>query len=62
MTLPGRPEAGQDGAMNRPSLPTRLAPRLGEHTDIVHAEVLGLSPAEIARLYDAGIVAGTDGR
>ncbi len=34
------------------------APRLGEHTDLVLAERLGLSAAEIGRLHDAGIVAG----
>lgn len=37
--------------------PTR-APRLGEHTDQVLAEVLGLSCGEIARLHDQGLVAG----
>ena len=37
--------------------PVRPAPRLGEHTDEVLAEVLGLSAGEIARLHDAGIVA-----
>ena len=39
-------------------LPPRPAPRLGEHTDAVLAELLGLSAAEIGRLHDAGIVAG----
>jgi 2-methylfumaryl-CoA isomerase len=34
------------------------APRLGEHTDAVLAEVLGLPGHEIARLHDAGLVAG----
>ncbi|BCH25462.1 CoA transferase [Mesorhizobium sp. L-8-3] len=38
--------------------PAPRAPRLGEHTDEVLAEVLGLSTAEIARLHDDGIVAG----
>jgi 2-methylfumaryl-CoA isomerase len=37
--------------------PVRAAPRLGEHTDEVLAEVLGLSAAEIARLHDQGVVA-----
>jgi 2-methylfumaryl-CoA isomerase len=37
--------------------PVKPAPRLGEHTDEVLAEVLGLSAGEIARLHDAGIVA-----
>jgi 2-methylfumaryl-CoA isomerase len=34
------------------------APRLGEHTDQVLAEVLGLGSGEIGRLHDAGVVAG----
>jgi 2-methylfumaryl-CoA isomerase len=41
-----------------PRQPTAPAPLLGEHTDPVLAEVLGLSAAEIGRLHDAGIVAG----
>ena len=36
----------------------RPAPKLGEHTDEVLAEVLGLSSGEIGRLHDAGVVAG----
>src|SRR5437868_5083603 len=42
--------------------PTRPAPRLGEHTDQVLAEVLGLPDAEITRLHDTGIAAGLNGR
>jgi 2-methylfumaryl-CoA isomerase len=34
------------------------APRLGEHTDEVLAEVLGMASGEIGRLHDAGLVAG----
>ncbi len=34
------------------------APRLGEHTDEVLAEVLGISESEIGRLHDDGLVAG----
>lgn len=34
------------------------APRLGQHTDQVLAEVLGLPAHEIGRLHDAGVVAG----
>ena len=34
------------------------APRLGEHTDEVLAQVLGMSGPEIGRLHDAGVVAG----
>jgi 2-methylfumaryl-CoA isomerase len=45
-----------------PRLPPAPAPLLGEHTDIVLAEVLGLSGGEIGRLHDTGIVAGPDGR
>jgi 2-methylfumaryl-CoA isomerase len=45
-----------------PRMPPRPAPRLGEHTDMVLAEVLGLSAAEIGRLHDDRIVAGADGR
>jgi 2-methylfumaryl-CoA isomerase len=37
--------------------PARPAPRLGQHTDEVLAEVLGLSAAEIGKLHDAGVVA-----
>ncbi|HET6969831.1 MAG TPA: CoA transferase [Phenylobacterium sp.] len=36
----------------------RPAPKLGQHTDEVLAEVLGLDGAEIARLHDQGVVAG----
>lgn len=45
-----------------PRQPTRPAPCLGEHTDMVLARVLGLTPAEIGRLHDAGIIAGPDER
>jgi 2-methylfumaryl-CoA isomerase len=34
------------------------APVLGENTEEILAEVLGLGGAEIGRLYDAGVVAG----
>lgn len=40
----------------------RPAPRLGQHTDEVLSELLGLSSGEIARLHDAKIVAGPEGR
>lgn len=36
------------------------APRLGEHSDAVLAEVLGLSAASIGKLHDSGIVAGPE--
>jgi 2-methylfumaryl-CoA isomerase len=41
-----------------PRLPPRRAPLLGEHTDEVLADVLGLTDAEIGRLYDDGVVGG----
>jgi 2-methylfumaryl-CoA isomerase len=41
-----------------PREPTRPAPCLGEHTDAVLSEVLGLSPGEIAQLHKNGIAAG----
>lgn len=41
-----------------PRRPVPSAPRLGEHTDEVLAEVVGLSAAKIGELHDAGIVAG----
>jgi 2-methylfumaryl-CoA isomerase len=44
-----------------PRQPTLPAPRLGEHTDAVLSDVLGLPEAEIARLHDAAIIAGPDG-
>lgn len=34
------------------------APRLGQHTDEILADILGLSSSEIGRCHDAGIVAG----
>jgi len=45
-----------------PREPTRPAPRLGEHTDAVLSEVLGLPGGEIARMHDAAVVAGPDGK
>ena len=36
----------------------RRAPLLGEHTDEVLSELLGLDDVEIGRLYDQGVVAG----
>lgn len=37
--------------------PVAPAPRLGQHTDEILAEVLGLPSSEIARLHDRGVVA-----
>jgi len=47
-------------AADLPGLPRQApvtAPRLGEHTDEVLAQVLGLPSGEIGRLHDAGLVA-----
>jgi 2-methylfumaryl-CoA isomerase len=38
--------------------PVRPAPQLGEHTDEVLADVLGLGDAAIGRLHDQGVVSG----
>ncbi len=43
-----------------PRLPAQPAPRLGEHTDEILLEILGLSEGEIGKLHDDGIVAGPD--
>lgn len=43
-----------------PRVPVRRAPRLGENTDEVLSDVLGLSGKEIAQLHDDGIVAGPE--
>ena len=39
-------------------LSVQPAPKLGQHTDEVLAEVLGMSSGEIGKLHDAGVVAG----
>ena len=41
-----------------PRLPPAPAPRLGEHTEEVLCDILGLSTSRYAELRDAGIVAG----
>ena len=53
---PGLPVAFGD----EPRQPVARAPLLGEHTDEILAETLGLSDAEIGRLHDQKIVAGVD--
>ena len=40
--------------------PAGRAPLLGTHTDEVLEEVLGLSPAEVGRLHDDGLVASAE--
>ena len=52
--VPGVP--AHFGAVSR--APARRAPRLGEHTDEILADLLGLSSGEIGSLHDRGIVAG----
>jgi 2-methylfumaryl-CoA isomerase len=39
-------------------LPAAPAPALGQHTDEILLEVLGLSSAQVGALHDAGVVAG----
>jgi len=41
-------------------MPAKPAPKLGEQTDEVLADVVGLSAAEIGKLHDKGIVAGPE--
>ncbi|WP_129677008.1 2-methylfumaryl-CoA isomerase [Candidatus Chloroploca sp. Khr17] len=41
-----------------PRFPVTPAPRLGEHTDEILLDMLGLSEAEVGKLHDDGIVAG----
>ncbi|MFT5711478.1 MAG: 2-methylfumaryl-CoA isomerase [Halioglobus sp.] len=43
------------GAANRQSV--RPAPRLGQHTDEILTEILGMDSSEIGRYHDAGIIA-----
>ena len=43
-----------------PRVPVRRAPQLGEHTEEVLSERLGMSPAEIGTLHDAGVVRCAD--
>ena len=52
--VPGSP-LGFGGLPRRPAHP---APRLGEHTDEVLSEILGLGDGQIGGLRDRGIVAG----
>ncbi|MDP6707540.1 MAG: CoA transferase [Alphaproteobacteria bacterium] len=43
-----------------PRTSVRQAPRLGEHTDAVLAEVLGLDSGAIGALHDSGVVGGPE--
>jgi len=53
------PAPGAAGTIpSQPRGPAVAAPRLGQHTEEVLAEVLRMDAGEIARLHDAGLVAG----
>ena len=54
--MPGQPLSF--GATTREAI--RPAPLLGQHTDEVLSEILGLSDGQIGRLHDNNIVAGPD--
>ena len=56
LRTPGTPVAFWASPRQAP----RPAPLLGQHTDEILAEELGLSAAEIGALHDAGVVAGPD--
>lgn len=55
--MPGNPLGF--GAVERQTV--RAAPLLGQHTDEILADSLGLSSGEIGRLHDQGIIAGCSG-
>ncbi len=42
------------------SVPVKPAPILGQHTDEILADTLGLSDSEIGKLHDTGVVAGPE--
>jgi 2-methylfumaryl-CoA isomerase len=54
--VPGSPLAFGDADR----VPVRRAPILGEHTDEILLDILGLSEAELGRLHDAKVVAGPE--
>ena len=43
-----------------PRMPAKCAPRLGEHTDEILMDILGIASSEVGKLHDDGIVAGPD--
>lgn len=45
---------------NEPRRRVAKAPKLGQHTDEILAEIVGLSAAKIGELHDAGVVAGPE--
>jgi len=59
-----QPGVGPMVAASRPARwddlrePPRAAPGLGQHSDEVMTEILGLSAAELAGLHDRGVIAG----
>ena len=55
LTPAGGPRPGADAPSD-----AALAPVLGEHTDEVLSEWLGLTALEIGRLHDTGVIAGID--
>jgi 2-methylfumaryl-CoA isomerase len=40
------------------NIPVTPAPVLGQHTDEILGDTLGLSESEIGKLHDSGVVAG----
>ena len=55
--IPGSPLSFSEVARQRPV----ASPRLGQHTDEILADVLGMTGHEIGLLHDKGIVAGGEG-
>lgn len=45
-----------------PRVPAQAAPRLGEHTEEVLAQLLGVDAAQFGRLHDQGVVRAADAR
>jgi 2-methylfumaryl-CoA isomerase len=43
-----------------PRMPAKRAPLLGEHTDEILMDILGIASSEVGKLHDDGIVAGPD--
>lgn len=43
-----------------PRMPAKRAPLLGEHTDEILLDILGMSEGEVGRLHDTGVVAGPE--
>jgi len=58
MLMAGSPLARGNSSGGAARIPPRPAPRLGQDTDAVLAEVLGMSEREIGSLHDSRVVAG----